>query len=474
MEQEVAQLRFNADNLAHCLHSLLERIEQLEGTATMNRLDATCQDAVTRYRTKTPDEAVEELLKRKVNTHGLIDIELPRSDEQVTQSETITTDPETGLKKRTLITERVLTTKTFHAVPVDAKPLTNGHILASAYESRLVNLDDDDPFADVELDRLGDQVIVTSVKPGSTIAKDVHAGDTIVEVNGQPVPAVKELRLMKGNLSLKLVPTPIHQAPSVFYRVLSDYDADNDQTLPYKWAGLSVKRGEIIQVICNNGEWLQARKVNDVSRVGLVPSKQTIERVGMLTPYGRRVLVLLGVPGVGRRTIKSMLLAYSPQYFSTVTPFTSRSPKPSEQEGREYYFLNKEQMLQKIQNKEMIEWGEYAGNYYGTSTETVRACVRGGRVCVLDCAPQALRYLYNREFMPFVVVIAPPDISELRQINKLRPNPHSDEELLKTVAENKKLLSGEYSPMFHLILTNRSAEVTFKRLVVLSLICYNN
>lgn len=90
---------------------------------------------------------------------------------QVTQSETITTDPETGLKKRTLITERVLTTKTFHAVPVDAKPLTNGHILASAYESRLVNLDDDDPFADVELDRLGDQVIVTSVKPGSTIAK---------------------------------------------------------------------------------------------------------------------------------------------------------------------------------------------------------------------------------------------------------------------------------------------------------------
>lgn len=111
---------------------------------------------------------------------------------------------------------------------------------------------------------------------------------------------------------------------------------------------------------------------------------------------------------------------------------------------------------------------------YYFSTETVRACVRGGRVCVLDCAPQALRYLYNREFMPFVVVIAPPDISELRQINKLRPNPHSDEELLKTVAENKKLLSGEYSPMFHLILTNRSAEVTFKRLVILSLICYNN
>ena len=86
------------------------------------------------------------------------------------RTETVSTDPETGLKKRTIVTERVLTTKTFHAVPVNSRPLTNGHILASAYESRLVSLDKH-PFSDIEFDRLGGQIIVTSVKPASTIAK---------------------------------------------------------------------------------------------------------------------------------------------------------------------------------------------------------------------------------------------------------------------------------------------------------------
>lgn len=40
----------------------------------------------------------------------------------------------------------------------------------------------------------------------------------------------------------------------------------------------------------------------------------------MQTPYGRRVLVILGVKGVGRRTLKRMLLAQLPDHFTTVVP----------------------------------------------------------------------------------------------------------------------------------------------------------
>uniref|UniRef100_A0A0N5AQX4 MAGUK p55 subfamily member 6 n=1 Tax=Syphacia muris TaxID=451379 RepID=A0A0N5AQX4_9BILA len=496
MEQEVAQLRSNADNLAQCLHSLLERIEQLEGcTTSSNRMSmATSYQEATNFRPKSPDETDNEPLK-KVEDTVLVETIKQDPEQQISRVETTSIDPETGLKEKTVTTKRMVTTKSFHAIPVDAKPLTSNHILASAYESRLVNVDNQHSLDDIELELLGNQIIVTSVRPGSEIekvslaakyftadihlyflsllkpsSKDIHAGDTIVEVNGQSITDINDLKgLPSKNISLKLVPAPIHQAPSVFYRVLADYDADKDETLRHKWAGLNLKRGEIIQVICNNDEWLQARKVNDVSRVGLVPSSQIIEKVGMLTPYGRRVLILLGVPGVGRRTIKSMLLSHLPQYFSTVTPLTSRPPKPNEQEGREYHFLKKEEMQKKIESGEMIEWGEYVGNYYGTSAETVRACVRSGRVCVLDCAPQALQYLYNREFMPFVVVISPPNIDELRHINKLRPNPYSDEQLQQTIADNRKLLSGEYSKKFHLVLTNRNSDITFRRLQLLTL-----
>ncbi|PIO56366.1 hypothetical protein TELCIR_22235, partial [Teladorsagia circumcincta] len=63
-----------------------------------------------------------------------------------------------------------------------------------------------------------------------------------------------------------------------------------------------------------------ARKVNDLSRVGYLPASLSKEKVAMLCPFGRRVLVLLGAVGVGRRTLKSMLLRAAPQYFATVVP----------------------------------------------------------------------------------------------------------------------------------------------------------
>ncbi|VDM39636.1 unnamed protein product [Toxocara canis] len=477
MEGEVAELKTNADNLAQCLHALLQRIEQLEGSAALAKVDATHKmRQASSPPVKSVNDAIDGLLKATHKEKRESSVDEPDPDVQVSwktidvcermqvvSNETISIDPETGLKKRTVVTERVLTTKTFHAIAVDGEPLVNGHLLAPAYESRLVTLKRH-PFNEIDFDQLCGQIVVTRVRPDSELAKDIRAGDTIVEVNGQPVSEIRNLSALDGAVSLKLVPTPLYQAPSVFYRVLADYNADGDENLPQKWAGLNVKKGEIIQVISKDDNWMQARKVNDISRVGLVPANQTLERVGMLTPYGRRVLVLLGVPGVGRRTIKSMLLSHLPQYFATVAPFTSRAAKAGEQEGREYYFRTKDELLQKIRAGDMIEWGELDNQVYGTSAETVRACVRGGRVCVLDCAPQALNYLYNGEFMPFVVVIAPPELDELRQINLLRSNRRSEEQMKATIEENKKLLASDYAKMFHLVITNRNTDVTFKRL----------
>ena len=50
----------------------------------------------------------------------------------------------------------------------------------------------------------------------------------------------------------------------------------------------------------------------------------------------------------------------------------------------------------------------------------MREVVRSGRVCVLDCAPQALSYLYNGEFMPYVVHVTPPQLEEFIQLEAIR------------------------------------------------------
>lgn len=58
---------------------------------------------------------------------------------------------------------------------------------------------------------------------------------------------------------------------------------------------------------------------------------------------------------------------------------TSRPQKPSEQNGKEYVFLTREKMEQDIVDGKFIEHGEYKGNLYGTSAESVESIVNSGK-----------------------------------------------------------------------------------------------
>ncbi|VDK70328.1 unnamed protein product [Litomosoides sigmodontis] len=470
MDVEIANLKANVDSLSHCLYGLLMRIERLDGNAP-----------------KTINGAVDELI-----SVGDVRDKKKDSDEKVVSNETVTEDPETGNKKRTVVTERVITTKTFHVIPIaerlnEPAEMVNGTAMPPTDKSemssstcedseipsqlsfkpsqsptgakRVVQLNHN-PFHDMEYDRLANLIIVTRVKPDFTV-KDIRAGDAIAEINGIPVTRIKQLTELHGNITLGMMPASLHHGPSVYYRAALDYES----RVPANFNLLKLKKGDIVQVFSMDSTWIQGRKVNDLSQAGLCPISVLGEQVSMLAPYGRRVVVLLGVPGVGRRTLKTMLLNHLPHYFATATPYTSRVPKSDELEGREYYFRTRKEMSKRIQTGDMIEWGELDGQLYGTSLETIRSCVRSGRVCLLDCGPQALQHLYNAEFMPLVVLIAPPEIDDFRQANKLRPQPYSEEQLEGYIREHKELMKSDYAKMFHVVLVNRNLDNTFKRLM---------
>ncbi|CAJ0593399.1 unnamed protein product [Cylicocyclus nassatus] len=388
-----------------------------------------------------------------------------KKDEQVEIRDSVSTDPKTGLKKRTIVTERVLTTKTFHALSLDPAPsmapVSNGRILSPGYQARVVHIDAKQ-LNQIEVETISGQLVVTRVNASAN--HDIHPGDTITHVNGKAALHQSAISGLSGRITLTLVPAAIHGAPSVFYRVNSDYNSDADDTRICRWLSIDVKKGDVVQIMSQDDNWLQARKVNDLSRVGYLPASLSKEKVAMLCPFGRRVLVLLGAVGVGRRTLKSMLLRAAPQYFATVVPMTSRAARPGEQEGREYHFVTKEEMLKKIRNGGMIEWGELDNQLYGTDADAVRDVVRSGRMCVLDCAPQALSHLYNSEFMPFVVHIVPPQLEEFLQLENLRQNKRPVDQLSKVCAESDQIANGPHADQIHLTLMNRNMDVTFKRL----------
>ena len=63
---------------------------------------------------------------------------------------------------------------------------------------------------------------------------------------------------------------------------------------------------------------------------------------------------------------------------------TTRSPRPGEQDGREYNFTNQEAFLAMVKDGGFIEYAQFGGNYYGTSVKAVKDVAVKGRICVLD------------------------------------------------------------------------------------------
>ena len=77
--------------------------------------------------------------------------------------------------------------------------------------------------------------------------------------------------------------------------------------------------------------------------------------------------------------------------------------------GSRFWFVDREDREMSVRKHEMLEYGEYQGELYGTKLDSVREVIDTGRMCVLDCSPSALKLLHNsNEFMPFVVFLAAP------------------------------------------------------------------
>lgn len=73
---------------------------------------------------------------------------------------------------------------------------------------------------------------------------------------------------------------------------------------------------------------------------------------------------------------------------------TSRRPRANEIDGREYYFCSREEMASDITAGYYAEFGEYAGNLYGTMMDSIRFIVVSGKTCLLDCSPQVHCYIF--------------------------------------------------------------------------------
>ncbi|KAF5305264.1 hypothetical protein FQA39_LY09229 [Lamprigera yunnana] len=143
----------------------------------------------------------------------------------------------------------------------------------------------------------------------------------------------------------------------------------------------------------------------------------TYEEVAKLYPRPGlyRPLVLIGAPGVGRNELKRRLIATNQEKYKIPIPYTSRPMKPGEVNGKEYFFVSREKMEEDIEATKFIEFGEYKGNLYGTSSESVKTLVNSNHVCILSPHYQALKMLRVPQLKPYIVYIKPPPLERLKE-----------------------------------------------------------
>lgn len=202
----------------------------------------------------------------------------------------------------------------------------------------------------------------------------------------------------------------------------------------------------------------------------------TYEEVAKLyaRPGQYRPICLVGPPGVGRNELKRRLLDLDPTKYNTTIPFTSRSQRPGEVDGKDYWFVTRDKMEEDIQAGRFIEFGEYKGNLYGTACETVRSVINSGQVCVLNPHSQALKMLRTPEFKPYIIYIQPPEYEVLSNtrhkafakstFDESNSRAFNDEEFHEILKSAEKI-EFQYGHWFDETVINDDLPKAFERLV---------
>lgn len=126
------------------------------------------------------------------------------------------------------------------------------------------------------------------------------------------------------------------------------------------------------------------------------------------------LFVMTGASGVGKDTIRKATLPEIDDLFYSVSA-TTRSQRPGETDGQQYYFFDHSEFERMIEADELLEYAEYVGDYYGTPTGPVLSNLEQGRDVLLELELVGARKVKERLNEAVMVFIAPPSLVELER-----------------------------------------------------------
>ncbi|THH38530.1 guanylate kinase [Aliishimia ponticola] len=131
----------------------------------------------------------------------------------------------------------------------------------------------------------------------------------------------------------------------------------------------------------------------------------------------RGLLIILSSPsGAGKSTLATRLRNWDPDIIFSVSA-TTRAPRPGEQDGREYHFVDEAQFKHMVTEGDMLEHAHVFGNFYGSPRGPVQDAIESGKDVLFDIDWQGAQQISNSALAPHVlsIFLLPPSITELHR-----------------------------------------------------------
>lgn len=167
------------------------------------------------------------------------------------------------------------------------------------------------------------------------------------------------------------------------------------------------------------------------------------------------LLIMSGPSGVGKGTVREELMKDKSLNLFYSVSMTTRNMRPGEVNGREYYFVTKEDFMKQVAEDNLLEWAEYVGNCYGTPRDKVEAMRNEGKNVLLEIDVKGAENVFKKVPDVVSIFIAPPSVEELRNRLKGRGT-ESDEVINNRVNAAAKEL--EYKGLYKHVVINDKLE----------------
>lgn len=126
------------------------------------------------------------------------------------------------------------------------------------------------------------------------------------------------------------------------------------------------------------------------------------------------LIVVSGFSGAGKGTLMKALLSHYDNYALSIS-MTTREPRPGEEEGCEYFFVDQDTFEDQIAKEQLIEYAQYCGNYYGTPRTYVEEQFEKGRDVILEIEIQGALKIQERFPDALLLFVMPPSAQELKK-----------------------------------------------------------